>query len=279
MLSQDKQAVDERVRKLAHFMWECEGRPEGKALEHWHKAEAEIKSELPRSWADMVHEQQSRFHAHITSAKERLDEMDAALASLEREARRLQPASRAKTDRLIVDLRKRRDEFQHAILAQIEAGEANWLRDMSKLKMQLDGFIAGVNDQIGAFEQQVGAQQAVFRDLAVAQGKAWHDAAKQIHGAAVGFAAERRAEIEHIAQEMEADASKTEAQLKQLMGAGKESWSALRDALHASRAAFDRGVQSAGDAFKRAAEQASQKPTSTDARRKGAGATPASSKG
>jgi hypothetical protein len=251
-----KQAVDERVRKLAHFIWECDGRPEGKAQEHWCKAEDQIKSELPRSWAEAVHEQQSRFHSHITWAKERLDEMGAALASLEREARGLQPASRAKTDQLIADLRKRRDEFQHAIMTHIEAGEATWLRDMSQLQLQFDSFIAGINEHIEAFEKQAGVQQAVFRDLAATQGKAWHDAAEQLHGAAVGFAAERRAEIERIAQQMEAGASKTEAQLQPLMGRGKESWSALRGALHASRAAFDSAVQSAGDAFKRAGEHA-----------------------
>jgi hypothetical protein len=261
MLDQHKQDVDERVRKLAHFMWECEGRPEGRALQHWLKAEGEIKYELPRSWAEAVHEQQSRFHVHITWAKERLDEMDAALVSLEREARGLQAASRAKADQLIADLRKQRDEFQHAIRVQIEAGEATWLRNMSQLKMQLDGFIAGVSEHIEVFGTQVGAQQEVFRDVAAAQGKAWHDAAEQLRGAAVGFAVERRAEIERIAQQMEADRSKTESQLQQLMGAGKASWSALRDALHASRAAFDTAVQSAGDAFNLVIEHAKSRPT------------------
>jgi hypothetical protein len=252
MLSQHQEAVDERVRKLAHVIWECEGRPEGKALDHWLKAEEEIKSEFPRSWAEMVNERQRTFHAHVTWAKERLDEMDAALASLERDARAVPSAARRKADQLILDLRKRRDEFRHAIWTEIASGEATWLRDMSQLKAQLDGFVAGVNELIGAFEKQVGAQQGVFRDLAIAQGKAWHDAAEQIHDAAVGFAAERRDEIERIARQMEADAAKTTSQLRELMGAEKESWSVLRDALHASRAAFDRAVQSAGDAFKHA---------------------------
>ena len=255
MLSQHKQAVDERVRKLAHFLWECEGRPEGRELEHWLKAEMEINNELPRPWSDAVLEHQSRFHVQITWAKERLDEMDAALASLEREARGIQPAGRAKADQLITDLRKRRDEFRHAVY-QIESGESTWLRNMSELRKQLDEFVAAIGEHIGAFEKQAGAQAAVFRDSAAAQRKAWHDAAEQLHGAALGFAVERRTEIERIAKQMEVDASKAEWQLKELMGVGKASWSALRDALHASRAAFDRAVQSAGDAFKLAAEQA-----------------------
>jgi hypothetical protein len=257
MMKEHNQAVDERVRRLAHFIWECEGRPEGQALEHWRRAEKEIQSESPRAWADMVQEQQSRFHVYITWAKERLDEMDAALASLEREAREVSPTAQANIAQLIADLRKRRNEFQHAIRTQIETGEANWLRDMSQVRTQLDGFIAEVNELMGTFERRVGAQQAVFRDLAAAQGKAWHDAAEQIHSAIGGFAVEHRVEIEHIVQQLKADPSKTESQLQGMMVAGKDSWSALSAALHASRAAFDRAVQSAGESFKRAAEHSS----------------------
>jgi len=32
----------ERVAQLAHGYWEAEGRPEGKHLEHWFRAEAEL---------------------------------------------------------------------------------------------------------------------------------------------------------------------------------------------------------------------------------------------
>jgi DUF2934 family protein len=255
MPTQQEQLFEERVRQRAHLIWESEGRPEGKAQEHWKKAEEEIKFEHPRSWVDLVDGQQRRFHADITWAKERLDEMDAALGALEREARGVQPAARAKIKRLIADLHKQRDEFRHGVMTEIQAGGATWQRSMSQLQVQLDGFIARLTKHIGVFEKQAGAQQRVFRDLAAAQSRAWRDAAEKIHGSTVEFAAERGAEVKRIAQKMEVDASKTESQLREMIGAGKESWSAVRDALRASRAVFDRAVKSAGDAFKLADER------------------------
>lgn len=34
--------IHERIRKRAYALWEEEGRPEGRADEHWHRAEAEV---------------------------------------------------------------------------------------------------------------------------------------------------------------------------------------------------------------------------------------------
>ena len=207
--------------------------------------------------------EQSRFHFHIEWAKERLNEMDAALASLERQAREVQAAARAQADQQIAALRKRRDEYRQAMNTQLQAGEAVWLRDRAQLESQWEGFAAEVNKYLEAFGKQVSVQQLMFRDLAAAQRKAWHDAGEKLHGAATGFVAERRTEIEGAAQQMKADASKAEARLQKLMGAGTESWAALDAALAESRAAFDRAVRAAGDAFERAAKTgAESKPES-----------------
>ena len=58
---------------------------------------------------------QSSMHFYLNWAKERIDEMDAALASLEAKASRLQADSKVKADQLIADLHKRRDEFEAAV--------------------------------------------------------------------------------------------------------------------------------------------------------------------
>jgi Protein of unknown function (DUF2934) len=39
----------ERIRERAHQIWEREGRPEGRELEHWRQAEQEIADELRQS--------------------------------------------------------------------------------------------------------------------------------------------------------------------------------------------------------------------------------------
>ena len=56
--------------------------------------------------------EQSSMHSYLSWTKERIDEMDATLASLEARAGRVKADSQAKADQLIADLKKRRDEFQ-----------------------------------------------------------------------------------------------------------------------------------------------------------------------
>ncbi len=38
--------IAERIRALAHQMWEDEGRPEGRAEQHWLAAEAIVKTQI-----------------------------------------------------------------------------------------------------------------------------------------------------------------------------------------------------------------------------------------
>ena len=62
----------------------------------------------------------SRMHFYLNWAKERIDEMDAVLASLETKAGQVQADSKVKADQLIADLKKRRDEFQATAKKQAE---------------------------------------------------------------------------------------------------------------------------------------------------------------
>ena len=65
---------------------------------------------------------QSSMHFYLNWAKERIDEMDATLASLESKAGEVHASSRIKADQLIADSRKKRDEFQNTVKKQAEAG-------------------------------------------------------------------------------------------------------------------------------------------------------------
>ena len=68
----------------------------------------------------------SRMHFYLNWAKERIDEMDATLASLEAKVSQVQADSKVKANQLIADLQKRRDDFQATVKKQAEAGEAAW---------------------------------------------------------------------------------------------------------------------------------------------------------
>src|SRR6516164_2849682 len=158
------------------------------------------------------------MHFYLNWAKERIDEMDATLASLE-----------------------------------AEAGQAAWARTKPQLESRWNDFEAQVKTYIDSVGKQVQQQQATFRDVAAAQVKAWHEAADKLHDAAAKVAAARRADLDATVKQMKADASEAEARLQKLKQAGSESWTTFGAALAESRNAFDRANQAAWDALKRAA--------------------------
>ena len=197
--------------------------------------------------------EQSKMHFYLNWAKERIDEMDATLASLEAKASHVQADSKVKAKELISELKKRRDEFQIILKKEADAGEAAWERAKKQLEAHWNEFESQVKAYIETIGKQVQQQQATFGDVAAAQVKAWHAAADQLHSEAAKVVAARRGDVDAALKQMKADASKAEAQLQKLKQAGSESWTALGAALAESRKAFDRANEAACDALKRAA--------------------------
>jgi len=197
--------------------------------------------------------EQSSVHFYLNWAKERIDEMDAALASFEIKASQVASESRVKSDQLIEDLKDRRSEFAASVKKQAEAGEAAWTRTRADLEMQWTQFETQVQAYLETVGKQLEQQQATFRDVAAAQLKAWREAADKFNEAATKVATERRADFDAALKQMTSDASQAEARFQKLREAGSESWSALNAALDQSRKAFDRANQAAWDAFKRTA--------------------------
>jgi len=122
-----------------------------------------------------------------------------------------------------------------------------------QLDSQWKAFEAQVKTYVDTVAGQVPQQQALFRDVAAAQAKAWREAAHTIQDVATKFAAGRRADVDTAVTKMKADAAEAEARLQKLNQTGNESWAALSAALAESRKAFDRANKAAWDAIKRAA--------------------------
>src|SRR6185312_4557986 len=78
---------------------------------------------------------QSNIHFFTNWAKERLDEMDAAVTSLEGKLAEVQSDARDKADTVLADLLKRRDDFQKTIRKQSDVSEAAWLLAKAKLEL------------------------------------------------------------------------------------------------------------------------------------------------
>jgi hypothetical protein len=197
--------------------------------------------------------QQSSAHFYLNWAKERLDEMDAALASFEAKASQARAESKERIDQLINGLKTQRDEFKTTLKRQAEAGEVAWSGVRVDLEKKWNEFERQVQSYFATAGKQIQQQQTTFADIAAAQVKAWREAADTFRDAANKVAADRRADFDMALKQMKADASDAEARFQKLKQAGTESWSALGSALAESRKSFDNANQAAWDAFKRAA--------------------------
>ena len=180
--------------------------------------------------------EQSSMHFYVNWAKERLDEMDATLASLEGTAGELRADARAKAEPVLAEMRNRRDKFQQIIEKQKEANEATWVAVKATLESDWNAFEASVQRYVDAADEQIGARQAAFQAGVDAQIKAWQEVAGKLHSAAAEFAADRRGEVEAVVKRMKDDAAAAEAKVNKLSRAGTKSWSALSIRLWRRRA-------------------------------------------
>jgi hypothetical protein len=197
--------------------------------------------------------EQSSIHVYLNWAKERIDEMDAALASLEGKASQVKADAKAKAEQLVADLKKHRDDFHAKVKAQSQADEAAWQRTKTQLESDWRDFQVQVKTYFETVGKQIEQQQATFRDVATAQVKAWREAADKLRDEGAKLAAAGRADVDAAVERMKAEAVEAETRLQKLKQAGTESWTVLSAALEESRKAFDRANQEVWNAFKRAA--------------------------
>jgi hypothetical protein len=194
---------------------------------------------------------ESSAHFYFNWAKERIDEMDVVVASLEGKATQLAADSRVMAEKIVADLRAKRDEFLQNMKKHAGADETAWSQAKAKLETEWNGFQADIKRYVEEFGQQAKQQQVIFEEVAAAQMKAWRQAADKMSAASAELAYDQRAKAEAAVQQMKAGASSAEAKLQKLAKAGGESWTALNTALAESRAAFDRADQTTWDNFKR----------------------------
>src|SRR5258705_13799578 len=118
-------------------------------------------------------EMASSVHFYLNWAKERIDEMDAVLGSLESKAGQIAAESRATAEKIVAELRAKRDAFSSDMKKQAEASEGAWLQAKQKLESQWDSFQADARKFVEDFGQKLNLQQATFDEVAAAQLKAW----------------------------------------------------------------------------------------------------------
>lgn len=187
----------------------------------------------------------TRMHPYLNLAKERIDEMDAFLKSLESEA-----GSKAKRDEVVRDLKQRRAEFAAAVKNLTDAGEKTLERARAELESKWTGFEAQIEVYMETAGKEAVHRQAIFREMAAAQTKAWRETAEKLLESAQKAAAAQQPEIDAAAKRMKAEAAEAETQLHKFKAAGTESWAAYSAALAQSRKAFERANETAWKAAK-----------------------------
>lgn len=197
--------------------------------------------------------EQSKMHAYFDWAKERLDEIEATLASFETGISHRSAEVRQKANSALVEIRTSRDAFRRKIKEEKDATEAAWSKVKTTLETDWRAFESGVEKYLEALGQEVEHREAAFRVRAEAQQKAWHEAVQKFDKAVTKMAADGKAEFETALAKMKTEATAARANLERLRGARDKSWSALKTALAETRAAFDRADQAVHEAFKRAA--------------------------
>jgi len=98
-------------------------------------------------------------------------------------------------------------------------------------------------------------EQAMFRGMAAAQTRAWHEAVEKLRERARESAAEKRPAIDATVERMKAGADDAEAKLRKFKAAGAESWAAYSAALTESRKAFFRANETAWKSLRQAANR------------------------
>ena len=112
---------------------------------------------------------QSSVHFYLNWAKERIDEMDAALASLEGKVGEVQAESRIKANEVLADLRKRHDVFRESVKKQADASEAAWISAKAQLEPDWTALEAEVKKYVESFGKKIEQQQSTFNLQAAAQ--------------------------------------------------------------------------------------------------------------
>ncbi|XUM23478.1 hypothetical protein ACRAVF_09185 [Bradyrhizobium oligotrophicum S58] len=193
---------------------------------------------------------QSTMQVYLNWARERLHEMDAALASLEIKATEAEAASKAKAQEIMADLKKRRDDLEALLKTQAEAGEAAMASAKTELDTHWAGFEAQMKAYFDAAGKQAAQQQATFKDIAAAQASAWRESADRFREAATKVTTVGTTDLDAVLKQLKSDAAEAGAHLEKLKRTGSESWSVLSAALSESRKAFDQANQAAWNALK-----------------------------
>ena len=189
-------------------------------------------------------------HAYLAWTKQRLDEMDAALASFEIKASLVKADAKAKAAQLQADMKQRRADFESEVKAQVTASEATLQASKAQLEKQWVSFETELKAYMETAGKDIDHKRETFANIAAAQTKTWAEDIEKLKGNATKLGTEGKAKADKAIAQMQSTATEARTHIDKFKQAGDESWTALSLALQTTRKKFDDASHSAWAAIK-----------------------------
>jgi hypothetical protein len=192
-------------------------------------------------------------HEYLTWAKQKLDEIDSTLATLDSSVGALEKDARTQADRAITRIRTARDAFKakvdaavrsdfaaaEAITKEAQVGiEAGW----TEVELAFQDFLAATASHASIVKNALAAR-------AEAQRQAWQSSLQAARATATEVVDQARGEADTVIRRLSAEAQKAEATLGQVSVAGDESWKAIKVGLEEAISIYDRTWKKISDAI------------------------------
>lgn len=174
---------------------------------------------------------QSRAHAQLEWTKQKLDEIDAALGSIEASVGKTQNKVSLEADQALDRLKSERDRLQkgfESLRADVEArrGVADEVYDFLQaswidVEIAFQDFLTTISSQTDVVKATIAAQ-------AEAQRQSWLKSIDAVRASASDVVDRARGEVDAAIAQLDDAGKKVEAKLGQASAAGDVSWQALK---------------------------------------------------
>lgn len=195
---------------------------------------------------------QNIAHGSLEWTKQKLDEIDAILASLEGSVATLKSEARKEADRAIARIKVARDAFKAQVdAAQAEAATAKGIADKAfatleaewvEVELAFQAFLTAAAGQADVVKKAIAAR-------AEAQRKAWQGSLDAVRKAGTDAVNQARLELDAAVRRLTAEAERTQAKVGKVSTAGDESWKAMKDGLEEIRSVYDDTWKKINDAL------------------------------
>ncbi|GEO87650.1 MULTISPECIES: hypothetical protein [Alphaproteobacteria] len=195
-------------------------------------APAALAQETTAQTAPATQDDPSLARQALEWSQDRVAELDATIAVLEKEAARLQGDARARAEEVLKALRDRRDAYR--IQAEEAVANAGTWTDaqVAEARKSLDdnwaAFQATRDEYLDAAKADIATRRAVLEAEFEARRKAWQESIDELRADAEKLAAEQRTAIDAriAALSTQVDKAKVEAsaRIERLQDASAEAW-------------------------------------------------------